>query len=562
MANDFFNDPQLQTVSINDFTAGIVRFARGDYPVVYPSVAPLGSASVAYRCYAKAGIGLIPFPTYTQVQTFTDTGTSSTPFLLSIAGMESLAANFDDSLITYFEEVEGTTASPPVTVDSVITRLAIPTRSGIVSATPTTVYTNTFTTPALTNWPNMDIGEFENGGTFARCVVTTDFNTGGGGPVPQWVSIPDWASSADENSGALSGPAFESPRAFYHATRLGYFESPFATTAGGFTSCNGDILTVSSTPLVLQPFTQSGIFFGELGSVIGTWGSISTGEFFALYTQGGALLFYGDLLAPTQVIKLPGVVGTGNVLGKAAQSTLGLIYATEDDGVYAWNGGNTADKISLQIPDDVLARTKPPSTFGLVDHTHSSQAAWGQWVFFPNNWVFDMATQSWWNMEDPATLNFQVHTQSVSSQFFHSAPGFVSNNTGAALTLHTYRWDKNLPATSYTWISNPIPATVGALVQLQAVEVVATNPTANSATITVTATVPPGQTPFPQQNPTQAQTYTIPANTVAWRGSLTFGYTDYNIELQVQAANSGSAAAPTIHALNIGYTMTRVSKVR
>lgn len=557
----------LQRVDINDFTPGIWRFSRGNYPVVYPSAAPLGSASTAFRCYAKPGIGLVPFPTYTLEQTFTQSGPAGVQFVLSIDGMACLAGPFSDNLVAVFSAMSGVVNTGSPTVYRWATRGNLSqTDPPTFTTGPTTVYSQNWTTGAakLTHWANVDIGLFQNsGGTYSRSVIFSDFTYVNPNILPLWVSVPDWNSTSDSNSGQLLPPAFEAPRIFYHANRLGAFQCPFNTTTAGFIGNNGDLLSVSTTPLVLQPFSNAGVFFGELGAVIGTWGSISTGEFFGLYTQGGAVLIYGDLLTPTQVIKLPGVVGTGNVLGKAALTTNGLLYATEDDGVYRWNGGNTSEKISSQVPDDVFYRTNIPGSFGLNDHFHSSQAAWGQWVMFPNNWVYDQTTGSWWNGEDPAVLNFQVHAPSVMGTFFHSAAqGWVSNSNGAALSLSLYRWNKSKPAATWTWTSNPIPQSVGSLMSIQAVEIVASNPGSQPATITVTPTVPAGQTAFAQQNPSQGQTFTIPATTVALRQALRFGYTDSNIQLRVDAAGATGQPAPTLHAISVGWSTTRQSAVQ
>lgn len=562
----FFNDPNLKVLRINDFTPGIVRFSRGSYPVVYPSVAPVGSAASAFRCYARPGIGLVPFPTYKQIQTFSQAGPGGANWALILNGMLPLASPFGDSMVSSFAGFSGVIGVGTPTVDTWITRGLLSNLGGTPPiVTPTVVYSSSNTNAGkLTNIPNLDYGEFQNGsGVYSRAVVTTDFVFSNPNLLPYWVTVPDWNSTADSNSGSLSATgAFETPRIFYHATRAGIFQCPFNTTPDGFAGNNGDLLQVSTTPLSMAAFSAAGTFFPEMGAVVGTWGSINTGELFILYTQGGACLIYGDLLFPTNVIKLPGVVGTGNVIGKAAVSSVGLVYATEADGVYAWNGGNQSEKISAQVPDDVFFRSLPTSIGFQNDHTHASQATWGQWIMFPNNWVYDQLTRSWWNSEDPGTLNFQVHSPSVQGQFFHSAPGFVTNNSGASLTLGTYRFDKFQPASTYTWVSNPIPSSLGALVDIQNVEIVASNPTATSATITVTPTVPAGQTAFPNQNPSQGVTFTIPPTTVASRQSLRLGYTDSNIQIQVVSTNSnGANAAPTLHELNIGWVLSRTSGV-
>lgn len=170
---------------------------------------------------------------------------------------------------------------------------------------------------------------------------------------------------------------------------------------------------------------------------------------------------------------------------------------------------------------------------------------------FANNWMYDCETNSWWQVEDPSITNFQVHTAShMSPEFFYSSNGFTTTN-GASLNIYT--WDANIPSTSYTWTSNPI-GEPGARMSLKTVEIVASNPTATTATITVTPTSPVGQTPYSNQNPIQPAVFTIPPFTSGYRGAKRLGYTDYNVCVNVLSTNSSSNGAPIIHEMSFGVS--------
>jgi hypothetical protein len=183
---------------------------------------------------------------------------------------------------------------------------------------------------------------------------------------------------------------------------------------------------------------------------------------------------------------------------------------------------------------------------------------------FPNNWVFDSIGGGWWQSEDPAVANFQVNCQAVSdNRYFYATPGFTLAAAGVSPAVTTYQYDRYSPASSYMWLSNPVVVAADALVSLQLLEVVVSNPSPAPCTVTLTPAVPAGQVPFSQQNQGQAAVFTVPAATVAWRGSQRVGYSDYNVQVRVDAANSNPALpAPTVHEFAVGYTTTRVAGVQ
>jgi hypothetical protein len=463
--------------------------------------------------------------------------------------------------------------NPATNVTFALTRKRI----DLSTFTPTVVYSNTATSfnPTTTTWQPMDFGSFQDPTThaYARCVLAIDplSITGSTGT---WVTVRSYltpATPADSASGTfpLIPQNFGTyPRVFYHAYRMGIWQVNSSTTTDGFQASDQDVLSVSdqlvptagaSIPAYFTPPNYAS-FYPEMGTVTGAWGSISTGEYVGIYFEGGAFLVYGDLYNFSSTVKLPGVTGTAGMMWPGALTPSGLIYTRLNDGAYVWNGDNVSQKISTQIPDDQFLRTKPPG-FEQSSANTTSMAVFGQFVVFPNNWTYDTLTQSWWLIEDPTVLNLQVWCSSPLGLF--GSPGYATAATGVSATLNTYYWSFTNAVSSYFWLSNPLPITQDALVSIQLIEIVASNPTATAATITILPQVPVNQRPLQQQNGNQPLTFTIPANTVAFRGSQRLGYTDYNVQLSVTSANTNSSnAAPILHELNVGYTVTRTAGVQ
>lgn len=561
-----FSDPNLQIVRVGDFTPGIIRFSRGGYPSTYAPSARPGSASSSYRCWALPNVGLVPLPTYSLAQTNTAASASTTQMftlgdMLPITGGGGPLGG--DNVVAgwwIFNSIDG---------KYTITRGDADYRPSTVH-TPTTIFTSGGAgagLPVTMAWPVFDYGFFQNPGSavgtgYHRVVLTVDLYN------YNWITVGTWDSPTGTpppyETGALPAPAQYTVRVFYHEYRAGLFHvmNTVPVDTLGFGGGASEGISVTSI-LNMGTWNYAGIFYPEItaGPTVAAWGSVSTGELFFVYGGGGAVIINGDMYAPTSVVKLPAVVGPGAVYGKAASTPAGLIYATETDGAYVWNGDNTSQKISANVPDDQLYR-QPIPAYGIV-RARSSNVAWGAQVMFPNNWMYDTVTGGWWQVEDPSIINFQVHSASnLGAKSFLSSPGNVVTPPFVTPALGIYSWDRLTPQTSYTWTSNPLPALQGALVSVQAVEIVASNPTPTASTITITPTVPTGQQPFQNQNNNQPATFTIPAHTVAYKAALRLGYTDYNIQVRVDASNNyPSNPAPTLHEFSVGYLPTRPSGI-
>lgn len=543
------SDPDLEVIVIDDFTPGIQRFSRGGYSPTFPLVR--GSASSSFRCYAQPEVGLCPFPQYAA----TAFANNSTNTYTAITGMTSLGAGafgLGEFLVVGSQKFNGTALST-FTLTAVVNPIVT---SPLVLST--VAYTSTYAGDAgmvfnnLSSWFTVAAGPIYNVVAFSIDPLNVVANQ------LKWVTVPSWNSNANSLTGTVAIPSGATPLTvgptFVSSSRAGILGSlatePSPGNIGpGFN--HGVWLSDIQAPTNI---TGPSFFAPSNSNFIGSWGSVSTGEFFIVFQGQGGAIIYGDVSFPTSVLNLPGVIGTGKAIGPAAPTSMGLVYPTDTAGVYVWNGSNTAEKISTQIPDDQVIRSQytadlfNASAFAPCLTHHD---VWNNWVMFANNWMYDIETNSWWQVEDPSIHNFQVHTGShFSPRFFYSADGYV---TALNAILNVYMWDSTLPSTSYTWTSNPI-GNPGSRMSLQTVEIVASNPTATTATITVSPTSPVGQSLYGNQNNTQPAIFTIPPLTSGFRSSLRLGYTDYNVCITILAQNSSTNGAPILHELSLGVS--------
>lgn|SRR5215469_224139 len=553
-----FNDPNLTIVSIEDFTPGIFTFSRGNYPQVVTPRAPIGSASAigTYRCYAIANYGLVPFPTYrTLINSSVSLPNGGSE---SIAAMYPLASNpsglVPDAIVYATNTV--TPGSPPTTGFAVrwIPATSLPSSSTLFYSNSGSnlgsdhlffaagVFIPPFSPPTISN-PT-------------RSVAIVDPTTG----TMTWVTAPAW--NGTNTTGTITSPGVWNTTAhvFFVNNRM-CFEM-ISNEALLYSNQQAASGIFSSDLNAMNNFSGPNLFYPEMGIGIGTWGSISDGEFFFVYQGGGGVLVYGDLAFPTSAVKLPGLAGTGNADGPGVETSVGLVYVTDFDGAYVWNGGNTSTKISQAISDDVLFRGSPlPAPFSNTARASAHNDVWSNWVMFANNWMWDVLTGSWWKVEDPAVNTMMMHCPSlVTTGVFYSSDWMAVNNTGSTgpVTVHIFVWDRTIPATTYRWTSNPISPIPGRLFSLEWVEIVATNPTATgSATVTVT---PIGDANTLGNN-TQHVAFTVPPNVQSWRGSMRLGFSGYNMQIQVDSVGAGSNPAPSIHEIHLGFVPTRTSQV-
>lgn len=212
---------------------------------------------------------------------------------------------------------------------------------------------------------------------------------------------------------------------------------------------------------------------------IGALGTVTTDQLLIVKSHGGGALVSGDLDNPT-IRRLPYVESTFGVILKPVGTPLGLVYGSKN-GIFAWAGGEVSTKLSPQLDGHFFDHTQNSSE-------HYAGAAgrlgfWNQLLCVPNNWVYDMDTQSWWRLESPDERPYNV---------------YVVNNNGELLAF-PYKRAANQPTdpvwysynltdldTEYTWQSHPLVETRERVTVFQEIRLIATGHSAAQATIDVT----------------------------------------------------------------------------
>ena len=577
--------PNPNIVSITDFSTGIVQYGTLNYPVAYSTQAPLGSASFAARCINRPGIGLVPFYGSTQIVSgsappapspagnrwlqYLGTGMGT------LGGVGNYAAfgtgGFDPSYLGTFTQLFEYT-------DYIVISYTAEDVSGDLWSYGQRYYFNVNSTTSLLHaqlWQSGGL-QYPVGMSFDVTSINVDSDfpearliIGGliGRTTEGAMAVPGYSFGDISELASLGAYGFGvSTAVFAHSNRCyGLTDSadPSFVTAPSYQIAQDSFFAYTDPPsqAAASPITPVEVYPSisytlENTSGFGAWGSISTGELILIRKGNGAVVVSGDAAFPTSVTKLPAVQGTGNIMQRMSMCSQGAVYVTESNGVWVWNGGNVSTKISAQIPDNAVVRTacqpggfNPLGTMGCNCH-HDVQ---NNLVFFPNNYVFDANTNSWWMCEDPGVTLFTSFSSSKSTTNFM----YGMDNAPSVAGFGVYLFDARVGATSWEWTSNPIATPPGALPTLVSVEIVASNPFPTAATITITPTVPPGAVSQYGNNP-QPITFNIPAYASGWRGSEQLGYTENNLCIKIVASGvvvggMAEAVAPALHEIHLEF---------
>lgn len=304
-----------------------------------------------------------------------------------------------------------------------------------------------------------------------------------------------------------------------------------------------DVTTIS--PNISGPFSFAASYTDPVGYQV--VGSLTADELFLVKTIGGAVVVRGDLDDPT-IINYPYVRSTGFSLNNGAPTPSGYAYPVDGGGAWMWTGGQVANPIALHLEDDfwkvpLLDSTGTPVNWDLYP---TQCSAWGEYVMFPNNWMFDPTLSEeggWWRLYDPDTLVIHKWYQDWRGvQLYGTPSGFRSGADPCVLVF-----DKTAtPTRGFTWVSHPMSESLNRETGLEEVVIVASG--LGEVTVTAsTAEDPVGSTAVFPIDGTEAQPQFI-RQRVPTRGTqLTFSV--------VSEATDPDDPAPTIH--EIRYSITQ-----
>lgn len=545
-------------VTLSDFTPGI--YSNGNYASNVPP-APLGAAQEAntYRCIGLRGGGLAPLPKRVNDYTIPHPGVGTTTTVVGIQVIRTIKVGN-----TGFEHVYMLldTDTSPRRVYGKYLETAGSTWTNVtwaigsyppISAVTTSFITNDSTTPIgcasdIIPTAGSIPGEALRG--IVVCFPGQDVTIPGARGV--YVIGVDPTNYYAQQVGGVHPSAV-----FYHQSRIVRIDVAKLSQ-----------LNATDYSLGLESLRYYAPFLPSTGAAaiatalafdhsqpIGSWGSVSTGELFLVgQSINDSVLIQGDLNNPN-IVPMRGVQPTGALMARGLNSKLGILFPSENNGVWAWSGSNTAEKISPQLRDDFFKRTTDtyasvpvfsagsPGSYGESLHP----AMWGDFALYPNNFLLDTNNGSWWRLEDTATKNIMSWSADFPRYLYGAVDSIV-----AATTNSLSRFDSQTPANSYSWQSQPIPVdTLNSLVEVYDIEVKAVPSVASTnQTVTITLTGDDGTT--------QSEVFTFNSSlSIPKRlrkptgGTATRGF---DIICRIEA-DGGANPAPIVHSVTLSYRL-------
>lgn len=142
-------------------------------------------------------------------------------------------------------------------------------------------------------------------------------------------------------------------------------------------------------------------------STFGAWGVLASGQQLLIKSLNeGAVIISGDIFNPSVTVA-NAVQGTNGMIEQAAVCPLGLIYFSQNNGVYAWSGGSFATNLSQNIPSSLFLcpwtstlalGTNSPHNPSLQPQTGINAYYYYNCLFFTGGLFMDLRTNAWWRL--------------------------------------------------------------------------------------------------------------------------------------------------------------------
>jgi hypothetical protein len=532
-------DPGLTYVTIDDFRPGIISQAKyayqaNDNSAPVPWLGKPGAAQQAGTagCIALPNGGLAPLPGIVKTVSSGFTPASGATAYINGAVIHGLAFN-DDEIVYGIEtkfanarQFQLTSYIDGVGVTSPIFGVGPATdtgTSGINALTGALTRVNP-TTPTQPGQPCIALAY-----TFAQDAGAIFYN---------------WLYPNPAATGSFSlytfVPSYNS-LCLTHQNRvveLGVTNYPWVGTVGGQPTVfpTNETFNYTDPPNSNVMGAQNEVFVEEDPSGVGAWGSISAGELFMVKHAGGGVIVSGDLNSPT-VTYLGGVTPTYGTLNQSAQTLVGLVYASNDNGVWAWQGGMTSQKLSGNLNDDFWAL---PTQGGIS----FSATSLGDWLCMTNGWVFDTANGGWWKLNTPGFVPLYYGTKADGSGIWAVALSFL-HASDPVIAEYSYA----SPSNSYTWKSYPLAQTKDRNISIQEVVVRCQG----NGAITLVFEGVTGTTGTTLPTPVNINS-TQPVMVRMDVGSTAGTFQAQDVTLSIASVGTGSGPAPTVYSVSIGFT--------
>lgn len=537
--------PNSQVLTISDFTPGI--YSNGNF-ATNVSPTPLGAAQETntYRCISLPGGGLAPLPKKTNNYTIPWPGSGTVG---TIVGLQAL-------------HIGGSTdnSADGDAVHVIIDANSSP-RTAHWRAIETVTNAWSSITFATTNYPpddatgNASLSLNANTTVPVGCssdITRLSYNAGVSDARMVIFNFPSHISRMVfmyKILSALVAQRFQAATAmtFSHQGRVVGFSS-YDVGHLPLTAVVNTVVNYSYPYFLTPTMVSSGTKFNlilDKASFFGSFGSVSVGELVLFSASSNdSIRILGDLTNPT-VLLLRGVRATGRAYGRGVPISKGILYAVEKDGVYIWTGGSGSEKVSKQLRNNFWERTT--DTGGYIGGTTSMgemvhAQSWGDYVVYPNNFLLDVNSMSWWRLDNPTDGNYAIWSTEYPRYVYGAVDSIAAASTN---TLVCY--DMSVPATSFSWQSHPISiASYGQMVKVTDIEIKAIPSVADTnQTITITLTN--------QDNTTQAESFTINSKTnipVRLRKPTVMRGWDIIVRIE---SDGGANPAPVIHSVSLGW---------
>lgn len=547
-------------VHVDDFSPGIfdASYISTAEPIIS---APIGAASAkgTFACASITGGALAPLPALTQQVAYPVSFPGAV--IIYVTGF-AVNLSLDDGtteLVIIMEADNGT--------DHYNYAYSVIASTGghnvIGDATETSPSTPGVFGAAFPSWTRMSLQPVE--GTSGYVVpspvlvwpgaVATDANGGYGHvyvyPNPADPSVFATGDLVTPTETGVAGPIF-----CYGNRVLVFQPAGYGWPAGGGIVTNEQIGFTDPPQGTVYPLNlgtdtpNDTILAAEVPWGYGAWGSVSVGEAIFIKRNGGAVVLNGDIENPNSVISLPGVQSVGDTNGLAVATSIGLIYCSQNQGAWVWNGGNVSQKISAQISDNFFdvkydGISIPDNGYGFLCER------WQDWVIFSNNYLFNPDTNSWWILypnqsqtsSETTPLNFYWWKQGRAGNEMYAAPLTMASNTGDHFWYN--KFDNTVASSHWQWQSLPIHVvpTAEQVLDVRQLILRLSCPDAGSA-LTVTIGTWSGTT-----------TGAIGTSPSIFRfnvGTGALGVDDIVVTLNGDNSTSGKSA-PIVHSMDIGF---------
>lgn len=182
--------------------------------------------------------------------------------------------------------------------------------------------------------------------------------------------------------------------------------------------------------------------------------STSFTELLLLKSAGGGILVRGDVADPqgATVLRIPSIPQIGTFHQIPAVSPVGVVFLTATNGAWLWTGAESTEHISADKINGADFFLLPGPANELADFM-GRLWSFQDWVFFPNNWVWNWKQDNWFRLEDPTV---RTHYWCGPDLNYTSRVMFAPVSMAATEDV-IWEYDVNTPAKSYRWASQPLP---------------------------------------------------------------------------------------------------------